>query len=311
MVLAAGDGTRLRSLTCDASGRSTPKQYCSLLGGPSLLEDALQRGRRIADPGRVAAIVSAHHEPHWRGALEDLDARNIVSQPENRGTAHGVLLATLAVLNRDPDAVLLFLPADHDVVDETRLADAMRSAVEAVVAEPASIALVGIEPDEPDPELGYIVPGAARGETRAVERFVEKPARAVAEKLLGVGALWNSFIFSVSGKHLVELYRTRLPGVVARMAEAVESGDESALAGVYAMLESVDFSHDILTHATGSLRVVAARACGWSDLGTPRRVDEAARRVRSTPPRRLPTSGSPGLAAMNLSAMLAMQQLSA
>ncbi|MEI6721676.1 MAG: sugar phosphate nucleotidyltransferase [Betaproteobacteria bacterium] len=310
VVLAAGDGTRLRSLTTAADGESTPKQYCSLFGGPSLLEDALQRGTRVADPGHVAAIVASHHERHWRGALDGLHPRNVVVQPQNRGTAHGVLLATLAVLSRDPSAVLLFLPADHDVIDETRLSDAIHSAVAATVADPSAVVLVGIEPDEADPELGYVVPGSARGLARTVVKFVEKPPRAEAAQLLAAGAVWNSFIFAASGESLLDLYRMRLAKVVTRMTAAVEAGDEAALADLYASLDAVDFSRDILAHSTDALRIVTARACGWSDLGTPHRVSEAARRARSTPTRR-PHAATPSYPAMSLTSMLSRQRLPA
>lgn len=311
VVLAAGEGTRLRSLTSDAAGRSTPKQYCSLFGGATLLEDALQRGASVTDATRVAAIVAAQHERHWRGTLAMLGAQNVVSQPENRGTAHGVLLATIAVLAREPNATLLFLPADHDVVDEARLAQAMHGAIGAVASEPQAIALVGIEPDEPDPELGYILPGASRASARAVTAFVEKPSREEAIPLLAAGALWNSFIFAVSGQTLLDLYRTLMPAVTARMAEAIASGDKTSLAQLYSTLGSVDFSRDLLAHASGRLRVVAARNCGWSDLGTPRRVSEAARRVRSPRSRQAPDPTAPSRTAMSLIAMLAPQHVSA
>jgi hypothetical protein len=43
IVLAAGEGSRLRRLTTDGSGASIPKQFCSLRNGPSLLHEALRR----------------------------------------------------------------------------------------------------------------------------------------------------------------------------------------------------------------------------------------------------------------------------
>ncbi len=66
LVLAAGDGTRLRTLTTDAGGTAIPKQFCSLRGGPSLLQSALRRGASIATRDRICAVLAAQHERWWR-----------------------------------------------------------------------------------------------------------------------------------------------------------------------------------------------------------------------------------------------------
>ena len=102
IVLAAGDGTRLSSLTVNSRGECIPKQYCSLDGHGSLLKQALARASRVAAPGRVCAIVAEQHRPHWRGSPWPLPLGNVIVQPANRGTANGVLLALLCVLRRDP-----------------------------------------------------------------------------------------------------------------------------------------------------------------------------------------------------------------
>jgi len=51
VVLAAGEGSRLRALTTTSSGIAVPKQFCSLRGGASLLEEALQRAAAVAPMG--------------------------------------------------------------------------------------------------------------------------------------------------------------------------------------------------------------------------------------------------------------------
>ena len=246
VVLAAGEGTRLQSLTTDATGRPTPKQYCSLFGGSTLLHDALRRGQGIAGRERLCAIVAEHHADWWRGALWALKSGNIIAQPSNRGTANGVLLSLLSILARDPLARVLFLPADHFVENEGRLAQAMSAAVGELESAPDELLLVGIEPDEADPELGYIVPGEGVGGSRRVSRFVEKPSVAVATDLLGRGALWNSFIFGAVGTTLLGLFRERMPAIVDSMETAIaragrQAGAANALAELYPMLPEVDF----------------------------------------------------------------------
>ena len=285
LVLAAGDGTRLATLTTDPSGRSVPKQFCSLTGGHSLLEDAMQRGRRIVPRERLCVIVAADHRRYWQRTLWTLPAANVIVQPRNCGTANGILLAVLSILERDPLARIVFLPADHYVRDEDALAGSLRDAATLLTRNPEGVTLVGIEPDEADPELGYIVPGAALADaTRTVQRFVEKPDATLARQLLANGALWNSFIFAAGGPALLGMMRERMPQGVEEMATAMArdartGARSSALREFYDDLPSTDFSRTVLQGAESQLRVIAAPACGWSDLGTPKRVVETLKRM--------------------------------
>lgn len=284
VVLAAGDGTRLSALARDARGHAVPKQFCSLNGGHALVHEALQRARQVVSPERVCAIVARQHARYWRWALQTLPGANIIVQPHNRGTAHGVLLSVLSILERDPLARIVFLPADHFVLDENALARALRDLTLHLGRNRDGLTLIGIEPDEVDPELGYIVPGSPSADgSLAVARFVEKPPLPLARRLIDANALWNSFIFAATGTALLALLRARLGASVDDMATALArdagSGGNLALTELYERLPAVDFSHGVVQHATDRLRVIRAPACGWSDLGTPRRVSDSLRRL--------------------------------
>jgi mannose-1-phosphate guanylyltransferase len=176
------------------------------------------------------------------------------------------------VVARDPTARVLFLPSDHFVADESRLFVAMLAAVRATGTAPDKLQLLGIEPDEADADLGYIIPGDPTDGAQRVMRFVEKPAAADAAALIGAGALWNSFIFAATARTLLALLRTRAPAVVQAMTAATASGQATDMARLYTVLPQLDFSSHVLTGSERQLRVVAVRGCGWTDLGTPRRV---------------------------------------
>ena len=154
VVLAAGDGTRLSTLTRDSTGAPVPKQFCSLSGGVTLLQQTLSRARAAARRERTATIVAQQHQRWW----QHMDERTIV-QPMNRGTANGILLAALTIARRDPAARLVFLPSDHYVEDESRLAAALKAASTKRIAR-GTLLLLGLEPSGADPELGYIVPSS-------------------------------------------------------------------------------------------------------------------------------------------------------
>ncbi|HEX9472798.1 MAG TPA: sugar phosphate nucleotidyltransferase [Steroidobacteraceae bacterium] len=278
VVLAAGDGTRLAALTTDARGNPVPKQFCSLRGQGSLLEDALQRAGHVVRGEQVCVVVAEQHRRYWQRALRALPPENVIVQPRNCGTANGVLLATLHVLERDPRSRIMFLPADHFVRDEPVLARSLRELAALPDLHPRELVLLGIEPEEADPELGYIVPGACLApHTHCVAHFAEKPPCDAARELLKGGALWNSFIFAAQGPTLVQLLRARMPESVAAMAAALAIGAGEPQPGrmlreLYQRLPNVDFSRDIVAGAEQRLRVLRSPACGWSDLGTPKRV---------------------------------------
>jgi mannose-1-phosphate guanylyltransferase len=285
VVLAGGDGTRLSALTKTDAGDSIPKQFCSLDGGPQLLEEALQRAQRIVPRERVCAIVARQHERHWIPVVSALPPCNVIVEPRNRGTANGVLHGLLSVLELDPAARTVFLPSDHFVRDEDTLASSVRAVAERVATDLTTVTLVGIQPDDVDPELGYILPGAPLGcDISRVARFVEKPDPERARDLILRGAVWNSFIFAAHGTRLLQLIQRRVPEIVAQMKAALAQDHGRSSAAVdrlYGRLPVLDFSRDIVEGAEEALALSTAPACGWTDLGTVRRVASALQRLEN------------------------------
>lgn len=274
LVLAAGDGTRLSALTTDEHGITVPKQFCSLDGGASLLETTIRRARAVAPARRTCVVVADHHRHWWDDALSGLPPRNAVVQPRNRGTANGILLPVLDILARDPAARIVVLPSDHHVGEEAVMASALREAVSALASQCENLLLLGIAPEEPDPELGYIVPGHGDAHTvLPVARFVEKPPREVAVQLVAEGALWNSLIFAVEANALIDIFReTHAEAVTAMQAAIGEENRSWHLQALYDRLPVIDFSRHVLERAADRLRVRAVPRCGWTDLGTVPRI---------------------------------------
>lgn len=280
LVLAAGDGRRLRGLTTMEDGLAIPKQFCSLERGPSLLEEALERPATVVPAEHTCTIVAAQHRRWWADHLDTVVPENLIVQPRNRGTANGILLPLLTMLERDPEARLILLPSDHHVREEWRLARALRYAASPPESAWGDIILLGLEPRVPDPELGYIVPRREVARVHhGVERFVEKPDRARAQRLLDEGALWNTFIIAADGSALLKLFERRCPDIVTAMREALRgvngASAAEALTELYETLPDLDFSRSILQGQEERLRVLPVPECGWSDLGTPERVAEA------------------------------------
>lgn len=204
---------------------------------------------------------------------------NIIVQPRNCGTANGILLPLLHILGRDPEARVVILPSDHHVRDERVLAAALQCAVQELSTRSDQVALMGMLPDEADPDLGYIVPGPRNGAVSTVSRFFEKPDASLARSLVDKGALWNAFILAAKGAALLQMFNQRFPHVVNGMRQVVMQnqftpGLSAAALDFYRELPNIDFSRQILQGAEPALRVMQVPRCGWSDLGTPKRLAE-------------------------------------
>jgi len=282
IVLAAGEGRRLQSVTTTALGIAIPKQFCSLIGGGSLLHDALKRAETVASPEHICVVVSQTHRHWWGPALAAVPADNIIVQPRNCGTANGILLPLLHIMECDPAARIVILPSDHYVRDEQVLASALRHTVQELSTRCNQVVLMGIIPEEADPDLGYIVPGSRDGSVSTVDRFVEKPNASLARNLLDAGALWNAFIVAARAEGLLQMFIQRFPQVVSIMRQVVAQNQIGASLSataidLYRGLPDIDFSHQILQGAEAMLRVMRVPCCGWSDLGTPKRLAETLR----------------------------------
>jgi mannose-1-phosphate guanylyltransferase len=280
IVLAAGDGSRLASLTTSHAGGPVPKQFCSLRGGRTLLGDALARACAVTPPQRIVTVVAENHRPYWADELEDFPLENVLVQPSNRGTALGVLLPLLASLERDPQARIAILPSDHHVREEAVLRVELELALQHAARETDAICMLGLAPDSANDEYGWILPAESDSALRRVERFVEKPEPEQANELLLRGALWNSFILAGTGQAFAQLYRRRLPALYSALSRgwhARRAHGDGEWHRVYEDFAPADFSRQLLQGSEEHLRVLEVPPCGWTDLGTPRRVAQCLR----------------------------------
>ncbi len=283
LILAGGDGTRLRDVTTTGDGVIIPKQYCSLTGVSCLLQDAIKRAQSVVMPTRVATVVAEQHRRWWSSAVAHCNESHVFVQPQNRGTAYGILFALLKLERLSPNATVTLLPADHYFRDEGALTRALRVAVNLARLTPEDIYLLGTDPEGPDPELGYILPtDKKRGVPASIAGFKEKPSAAYARELLSLGALWNLFILVSSVSAILSLFDKVCASAVRRMRDALEreaSGDREAVREHYRSLAPLDFSRDILEVQATQLQTIRVPRCGWTDLGTPKQLEAVIRRM--------------------------------
>jgi mannose-1-phosphate guanylyltransferase len=273
VVLAGGDGQRVASLTVGEDGQPVPKQYCALAGHESMIRWAFARARGVVPLCRILSVVAEQHRQYWEHDLADLPRDNILVQPLNRGTAAGVLLATIDVLfHRDPKARLLLLPSDHYVADEHVLRDALLDVLRTRWSRVRRILLLGMTPEQCDPDYGWILP-EGDGAIASVAHFVEKPTLDRALALMRRGALVNSFMIVAQASALLRACQQTVPALVRAFLAREQAGrSSSSLTDLYQILPTADLSRHVLARSASSLAVARVPPCGWSDLGTPARL---------------------------------------
>jgi mannose-1-phosphate guanylyltransferase len=170
------------------------------------------------------------------------------------------------------------LPSDHSVSDDAAFMDHVEAAFDALAERRDLVVLLGIAPESPETEYGWIEAGAAIscGELRRVRRFWEKPSPTTARALLERGCLWNSFVVVARIPAFLRLIRAAVPELdeaFAAVRTTLGTPEESrAVAELYAGLASIDFSHRVLATHPANLAVLLVTGVVWSDWGQPRRV---------------------------------------
>ena len=288
VILCGGSGTRLWPL----SRKALPKQFVPLMAGKSLLELTLRRVHPLSDN-----ILAVGAEDHRFLIADSFDHAGVVPrillEPAPRNTAAAMALA--ALMSR-PDDVLLFCPADHHIPDTDAFCAAVKSGVPAACA--GRIVTFGVAPSYPSTAYGYIkaaghVDSAARadaaiassasrshvsGDVMQVERFIEKPARELAEQLLLQGGhYWNAGIFLVQASALLAALGEHAPDILdachkawaaSRQDGAFTRPDPKSF--MQCRSESIDYAV-----MEKSSRVAMVPFTGaWSDVGSWKSVSE-------------------------------------
>lgn len=270
VILSGGSGTRLWPL----SRALYPKQLHRLYSNNSMLQETAKRvtGEGFSDP-----VVICNTEHRFIIAEQLLEAgvtpKSILLEPMGRNTAPAAAAAALLLSKTDPDALMLLLPSDHLIANESAFVKACKTATKA--ANDGALVTFGIFPHQPETGYGYIRKGEQTSGIDGcfhVSQFVEKPDINTAKEYISSNKyLWNSgiFLFSTS-RYLQELERLQ-PETVAACRAAINEGihdldffrlNETQFAK--AKSDSIDYA--VMEHTDKS--AVVPVDMGWSDVGT-------------------------------------------
>jgi mannose-1-phosphate guanylyltransferase len=269
VIPAGGMGTRL----WPRSRSSTPKHVLPLGDhGQPLLRATYDRARSLAD--EVFILTEQRQRPIIKAVLPEVDSAHLILEPTARGTTNAYGLATLTLMERDPSAVMVGMPADHVVRGSTKVAKVVRAAVKAAAAT-NSLVTVGLKPTFPSTGLGYIhAPGRATGGALRVRRFIEKPDLATARKYMRGGYYWNLAWFTWKVEAFIEELALHAPKHLAGLRKVVAAraaGDEAEAARLYKKLPVEVIDRSVMEKTDRLLLVPAdfdwADIGNWSELG--------------------------------------------
>ena len=271
VILAGGSGTRLWPL----SRESYPKQFLDLLDGKSPFCRTLERLDAL---GRVQPATVVVNEEHRFLVADQVkrcgrELRRTYAEPFGRSTAPALGIVACDLFKEDPQAVMLVLPADHDIPDEAQFAEAVETGCAA--ASLGRLGVFGLLPRWAETGYGYIERGpdlAAAPGCFGVASFVEKPELEIATRFADSGRhYWNSGIFLFGAAAYLEELERLEPEIAMSCCEAAEASDSGGElrridAGIFEKCRALSIDHAVLER-TQLAAVVPARF-RWSDIGS-------------------------------------------
>jgi mannose-1-phosphate guanylyltransferase/mannose-6-phosphate isomerase len=283
VIMAGGSGTRFWPL----SRQLFPKQLLKIIGDETLIQQTMRRVVTGASPERVMISTNPPQAESirvqlsgWKDALKD----NFVLEPEGRNTAPAIALVALELVRRDPDAVMLVVPADHIVKGQKEFDAAVALAAE--LSQQGLLVTFGIKPIRPETGYGYIKPDrkrvlGKRGTLKGyrVGRFVEKPDAVKAAHYLKSGDYyWNSGMFVWRAATILEEIRRHQPALargidhIGRLME--QKAPRSIIDDTYRGLPSISIDNGVMERSDKAAMVPVAFK--WSDVGSWGSLDEVA-----------------------------------
>ncbi|HIT76313.1 MAG TPA: mannose-1-phosphate guanylyltransferase [Candidatus Avipropionibacterium avicola] len=269
VILAGGSGTRLWPL----SRKGMPKQLLELVGGVSLLRMAYERVARVVPAERILVCTGASYADVVAEQLPELAPENLLGEPVGRDSLNAIAWSAAVLADRDPDAVVATVTADHVIEPVDAFVEALEEAFSVAEENDDALVTFGVVPTTAHTGYGYLHRGDGldgHPSTCEVREFKEKPDAATAERYLASGQYWwNSGMFVWQARTFLD----QLAGLVPESYRIVTelATHPAKLAGLYPQLPRISVDYAVLepvSQGRGSARILAvALPIQWSDVG--------------------------------------------
>jgi mannose-1-phosphate guanylyltransferase len=270
VIMAGGSGTRLWPL----SREKYPKQALKLIGDRTMFQHAVDRLLPMFSPEQIHVVTCAEHVDILAEQSPTIPRGNFILEPEGRGTAAAIGLAALVLREKDPEAIMAVLTADHYITDTNKFRIALRASEQ--VAQLGHLVTLGIQPTGPATGFGYIQQGdwlqeAAGQAVFAVARFVEKPEIDQARQMVASGQYsWNSGMFIWKVARIMQEFECQMPEFYTQLGliEAAKSeiNYDEHLKRIWQEVRKTTIDYGIMEGARDV--AVIPVSMGWADIGS-------------------------------------------
>lgn len=266
VIMAGGIGSRFWPL----STKKFPKQFQDILGtGKTMIQQTYDRISRVVPNENIYVITSQEYVDLTANQLPEISRENIVGEPVMKNTAACNLYMVEKIAQKNSNANIIVLPADHLILKEDRFVEKAELAFKQA-SENDYLITLGIKPTRPDTGYGYIQFIEKRGEPfYKVKTFTEKPSLEIAKNFLQSGDfLWNAGIFVWNVKTIHRAFEKFLPEMAKQfgICEYNTAAEKECIESIYPKVTKISIDNGILEKAD-NVYVIPADL-GWSDLGT-------------------------------------------
>lgn len=271
VILSGGSGSRLWPV----SRKAYPKQFWPLLSEDTPFQETVKRAQKIGLKASPIVVGNRDHRFIIAEQLRQIDTEDasIILEPVARNSAAAMAAAAFYQAEKDPDAILWFMPADAAIEDLSALEDALAHASQ--TAEQDYIVTFGMKPTRAETGYGYIEQGSnIRGVEHAyhIVRFLEKPNEETAERFFKDKRYWwNSGMFIAKARVFLEELKSYEPDIYENVKNSLSfSGEDLGFIQLdeksfsFAPSISVDYA---VAERTQRAAVVPA-SFHWTDVGS-------------------------------------------
>jgi mannose-1-phosphate guanylyltransferase len=271
VIMAGGGGTRLWPL----SRQERPKQMLPLISSQSLFQEAVRRLNGLFPPERIFVVTTAKMAEEFQLQCPEIPPTNYLLEPQPRGTASVVGLASVVLQTIDPQAVIATLTSDHYIGNIELYWQLLRSSLE--VARQNYLVTLGITPTFPATGYGYIQYGVNIGNFKGmsafeVKRFKEKPDLDTARQMLASGSYaWNSGMFVWQAQSILNEFQRQMPTLYSQLQTIAKAWDseqrQNVMDKIWPQIETNTIDYGIMEGAN-QVAVIPAAGLQWNDVGS-------------------------------------------
>ncbi|MEM1094416.1 MAG: mannose-1-phosphate guanylyltransferase [Bacteroidota bacterium] len=276
VIMAGGIGTRF----WPASRQAHPKQFLNVFGEATLIQNTVARLQGIIPPERCLIVTHERYIDKTRAQLPAVPPENILGEPISRNTAPCIAYAAAVLAQRDPEATMVVLPADHVITDVARFHTVLKTAI-ATAQQPGAIVTIGVTPTHPATGYGYIQfegqvdPASRTPKAFSVRAFAEKPDERTAERFVDSGDfLWNSGMFIWRVDSISDQLRQHLPTTFDAFLPVTEAAgtpkEADAVLNAFKASPKISIDYGVMEKAEDVY--VVPGSFGWNDVGDWRAV---------------------------------------